>query len=599
MPLRKKLLLSMLVPALLLVAVDIVGIFSLRHLEQAAGRILAHNYRSIQEARKMEKALRQLETNVFNEEDNLTTDKKDQQKITAIFDKALSICESNITEQGERSILKQIRKTWESVKPQFLQHQTKETIHIQFKKITLIYEDIEELLNTNEKAMFDYEKETRHVALLMRFGVGIAFILAIVALGLFALVSAHRISKPIVQVASRLHHALNPHLSEDAYADTDTDEIQLLREELDALLIRLAHYEDEQNKKLLHLQSRLAFVINEILEGLVLIDNRHQILAVNRVAKQILGQQNSEGKQLEDLVLREDIKRMMSPIMDNTFQPERDLGEIHFEVDGGERIYRPRVLTVAGRDDSIEGYLILFWDVTEQRRFEESRRRFISMLSHQLKTPMTSLSMSVNLLRERINETDSAQAELISIATENCNNLAGLISDLIEASREATPDLTIKPRRINLIRLLRAGLRPLIPQADEKKIKLVVPDENLSIFAKVDVVKFPWVITNIVGNALRYTDNGGRIIVSASIIDEMIEVSVSDNGIGISRDDQNYIFEPYVTIDNSPQRETHGLGLAIAKEIVEAHKGTIEVESDIGKGTTFRIQLPTQDSEVE
>ena len=164
------------------------------------------------------------------------------------------------------------------------------------------------------------------------------------------------------------------------------------------------------------------------------------------------------------------------------------------------------MLTVTAGGGAIEGYLLLFWDVTEQQRFEESRRRFISMLSHQLKTPMTSLSMSVNLMREKIRDAAPAQAELLSIATEDCNNLAALISDLIDAAKDVTPELTLKTRRIDIVRLLRSSLRPLVPQAEEKGIDLILPAGGEEILAEVDPVKFPWVVTNIVGNALRYTE---------------------------------------------------------------------------------------------
>jgi PAS domain-containing protein len=93
-----------------------------------------------------------------------------------------------------------------------------------------------------------------------------------------------------------------------------------------------------------------------------------------------------EGRRVEELHPREDVRKLLAPVLAGTFQPERDLGEVRFEVDGGERIFRPRVLTVPAPAGGVQGYLILFWDVTEERRFEESRHRFISMLSHQLKT---------------------------------------------------------------------------------------------------------------------------------------------------------------------------------------------------------------------
>lgn len=578
MPLKKKILLAMVVPALLICTVGIAGVVSLRYLKQAAGRILSHNYHTIEEARSIEKSLRLLESQKESEF------QIPSEKVIHDIEQALLRCERNITEKGESEILTKIRGEWDRYKP------LKANTNL-VKSSNIIHQNIDSLISINEQAMFRYEEQTCKTADITLWGLLTALTLAIGTLTSFSLISARRISTPIVQVASRLHQALN--LSEN-HSDKDlksVDEIALLKEELDKLLFRLAQYEDEQRKRLQHMQSRLAFVINEVLEGLVLIDDDKNIVAVNRIARQILGINNCDGKRLDEIKPREDVRAMLQPIIQGTYQPERDLGEIKFLIEGEQRVYRPRVLTVASKIDHIDGFLLLFWDVTEQRKFEDSRRKFISMLSHQLKTPMTSLSMSVNLLKEKIKTIDPSQTELLSIASEDCNSLANLISDLIEAAKEPLPDLSLRFYKIDIVKLLRTGLRPLKTQAEDKGITLTIPSEK-PLRAWVDPVKFPWVITNIAGNALRYTPNGGKIEVIIEKQDSDFTVKIIDTGSGISQDDIASIFEPYISLDYEPEQGTHGLGLTIAKEIVEAHRGTITVESTIGKGTCFQINVP-------
>jgi two-component system, NtrC family, sensor histidine kinase KinB len=595
MPLRCKLLLSMVIPALLLGMMGAIGIYSLRHLEQAAGRILANNYRSIQEARWMTRSLRLLKASGLDKTSAASSESRPVAE--RAFENALSRCEDNITETGEVEVLRRIRTSWEQLRPGLEENGAAETRSRQSEALLSLHADIEQLVSLNERAMISYEQETRRVAKGMQGAVTIAALAAFFALAVFAIMSAIRISRPVTEVADRLHQALNSTSQETSASATRTvDEIARLREELDALLQRLARYEDEQARKLSTLQGRLAFVMNKVLEGLVLMDGDHRILAANRVGRTILGMEGNEGQRIEELSPREDVRNLLVPFMEETFQPERDLGEVLFEVDGSERIFRPRVLTVPAASGGIEGYLILFWDVTEQRRFEESRRRFISMLSHQLKTPMTSLTISVNLLREKLRNAAPAQAELLSIATENCNSLSALISDLIEAAREITPDLALKPRHLDLVRLLRSALRPLVSQAEQKGVLLIVPVDEPAVIANIDPVKFPWVVTNIAGNALRYTDTGGRVEVAVSSAEGQIEVSVQDTGAGIARENLEHIFQPYVSLDREPQPGTHGLGLAIAKEIVEAHGGVIEASSEPGRGTRFLIRLPAEGS---
>ncbi|MFO8071757.1 MAG: ATP-binding protein [Polyangia bacterium] len=594
MPLRKKLLLAMLIPALLLGMVGGIGIYSLRHLEQAAGRILADNYHSIQETRRMERALRYLDARDEGDEATALRATSPNELATS-FEQALQRCESNITESGEIVVLGRIRSKWNSLRPDLVRQNGLPVggQRAHRRAVEDLYEELEELISLNEQAMIEYERETRRVARVMLGAVAGTALAAMIALTFFALFSAGRIARPVTEVADRLHVALNPKDGwKKANGRTNLDEIGRLRQELDALLERLARYEDEQNRKLSHLQGRLAFVMNEVLEGLVLLDDQHRVMAMNRVSRMLLGPGSKKGVQLDTLDLRDDVRRVLTPLLAGEYQAERDLGELGYEVDGEERIYRPRVLTVTAGDGSVEGYLLLFWDVTEQRRFEESRRRFISMLSHQLKTPMTSLSMSVNLLREKLKDVAPGQAELLSIATEDCNSLSALVSDLIEAAREVTPDLALETRRVDIVRLLRSALRPLVPQAEEKGIELVLPVEERTLLANVDPVKFPWVVTNIAGNALRYTDRGGRIEVAVMGVDDRIEVTVRDTGAGIPPEDIDQIFRPYVSLDEEPRPGTHGLGLAIAREIMEAHGGSIDADSEPGVGSRFQIRLP-------
>lgn len=593
MLLRRKLLLAILIPVLLLGIVGAISIYSLRYLEQAAGQILADNYLSIQETRRMEHCLRMLEWGASDTERSHRTTAARGSLATSV-DMALASCEGNVTEPGETEVLARIRASWNELRPRLLAMESSAGAQRErFLLAQSLYTDMEELIALNEQAMIGYERETRRVARLMVGAVTGLVLVAIVALALYALISARWISRPITQVADRLHKALNPTSGEQPPGrGAGVDEIKRLREELDSLLDRLARHEDEQEKRLRHLQGRLAFVMNEVLEGLVLLDRNHRILAVNRVARSILGSGCTEGIRLEELKLREHMRTLLAPLMSNSFHEERDLGEVRHESDGAERIYRPRVLTVSSGHGGIEGYLVLFWDVTEQRRFEESRQRFISMLSHQLKTPMTSLSMSVNLLKERLRDAAPGEAELLSIASENCSSLGALVADLVAASRETAADLSLNPRPVELTRLLRSALRPLVPQAESRGIALVLPATGREVFCTVDPVKFPWVISNIAGNALRYTDRGGKVEVTVEPQGRHVDIRVRDTGVGIAPENLERIFRPYVSLDSEPQPGTHGLGLAIAREIVDVHGGTITAESRLGVGTEFAIRLP-------
>jgi len=580
--LRRKLLLSMLLPAVLLAVVGAIGLLAVRHLEQAAGRILSANYRSIQQARVMEQALDAIERTGT---DAIGREARSSGTRTAVqlFEDALTRCVDNVTEAGEPEVLERIGGTWGELQDAVAVGREADPF------LAALRRDLDALVAINENAMVAHERLTRRTGAVVAVGVVVATLLALGALAALAAISARRIAGPVVEVATQLHQALNPGAPRPG-AVRSVDEIGRLRTELAALLERLARYEDEQKRRLLRVEDRLAFVMNEVLEGLVLLDADRRILAANRVATEILGPGAEVGRLLGTLAVRDDVRRVLGPVLDGTCGTETDLEELPFEIAGQPRVFRPRVLSVPAPGEVSRGTLVLFWDVTEQREFERARDRLLSLLSHQLKTPITALSMAVSLLRERLVSVPPADAELLAIATEESARLSALVGELIGTARDAAPGLALRPRRIELVRLLVRALHPLAAQASTLGVELVLP--HAAVWADVDPVKFPWIVTNLVGNALRYTRRGDRIVVAVTESAEAAEVSVADTGAGIAPELLGRIFEPGFSADREPGTGTHGLGLAIAREIVTAHGGTIDVESEPGRGATFRVRLP-------
>ena len=231
---------------------------------------------------------------------------------------------------------------------------------------------------------------------------------------------------------------------------------------------------------------------------------------------------------------------------------------------------------------------------SEQRRYEETHSGFIAMLSHQLKTPLTTQTMAVNLLKERLRGLDPESSELLEHARQSCAALHQLVAELIDTAREPAPHLSLRPSRVDLVGLLRQALQPLQPQAREKGQTLHDRLGDQPAWARVDPIKFSWVVTNAVGNALRYTPTGGRVEVLLQRGDHGLELLVVDTGIGIPTERLRTIFQPAAP-DELRTPGSHGLGLSIAKEIMDAHGGEIGIESHPGRGTTVRLVLPDKE----
>jgi len=227
------------------------------------------------------------------------------------------------------------------------------------------------------------------------------------------------------------------------------------------------------------------------------------------------------------------------------------------------------------------------------RRAEEARTRLIADLSHQLKTPMTSLSMSVGILAHRRDRLKPDQRyTLLETAKEDCAKLTELINELVDTARLEGMARPRAKELINIEALVIECLKPLIQQAREKNITIEMDIEAGLLPIAVDPLRFPWVITNLVGNAIRYTGNGGKISLRVRKIEDRYYFTCKDTGIGIEEKYLSKIFDRFTQFSEREKSGTIGLGLAIVREIIEQHGGDIRVESKLNQGTTFTFWIP-------
>jgi signal transduction histidine kinase len=233
------------------------------------------------------------------------------------------------------------------------------------------------------------------------------------------------------------------------------------------------------------------------------------------------------------------------------------------------------------------------------RQAEEARALFVADLSHQLKTPMTSLSMSVGVLCEKANSLSKEKKRtLLKTAREDCFRLSALINELVDIAKL---EGQLRPRRkelLNIENVIHECLRPLTNQAEERKIHLKLDIEPELPPIAIDSLRFPWVITNLIGNAIRYTDQGGKVTLKVDKHGSRFYFQCIDTGSGIEEKYLPKIFDRFTQFSEREKSGAIGLGLAIVKEIIEQHGGDITVESEMGKGTRFRFWIPLGGEDV-
>ncbi len=241
----------------------------------------------------------------------------------------------------------------------------------------------------------------------------------------------------------------------------------------------------------------------------------------------------------------------------------------------------------------------------ELRKIDEMKSEFVSVASHELRTPLAAIKNSVQLmLQGKTGEINENQAKFLSMADRNINRLTSILNSLLDLSRIESGKIGMKFEELDLRSSIEFILSSLKPQADGKSIrlKMEIPEELPSVYG--DREKVEQILTNLLGNALKFTSEGGEISVSAKPFEnegnmDMVAISVRDSGMGIPEDQLDRIFEKFHQVEDSLRRSITGtgLGLAITKGLVEAHHGKVWVESEVGKGSTFTFTLPMSKGE--
>lgn len=227
------------------------------------------------------------------------------------------------------------------------------------------------------------------------------------------------------------------------------------------------------------------------------------------------------------------------------------------------------------------------------RRSEEAKGRFIADISHQIKTPMTSLAMGVGMLNSRGNNlSEEKRDKLIATANDDCNRLTALINELVDISRLETMSRPRPKETLDIGIVIRESIVPLLKEAENRGVSIAIEISESLPRVTIDSFRFPWVITNLIGNALRYTDRGGSIHLKVYQQESRFYFQCKDTGCGIDPQFIPQIFDRFAQFSERGKGGTIGLGLAIVKDIIEQHGGDIEVESKLGEGTCFTFWIP-------
>ena len=337
-------------------------------------------------------------------------------------------------------------------------------------------------------------------------------------------------------------------------------------------------------------------VIEAIEDGLIVLDPEGVVADVNEVACAILelGREQVLGMRFQDLAtIHPHYLRVREAVRELLAHPEqeRDRVEITLFLRGRDHHYVLRPTPFRALDGSPAGLILTLQDVTYLRDQEAQRENLLATLSHELRTPLTSLRMALELLRKRAAALDDEQRSLLDAAHEDALRLQDVAQQFLDLARTRAMAIAFERRPIDLGAVVTRVARLFAVQAREQRVDLEVANAEPGTIVG-DETKLTWALSNLVANALRYTPAGGRIRLATEATNGTVLVSVSDTGPGIPPEHQERIFERFVQHGDGGTAGAAGLGLAIVRDFVQAHGGRILLDSTVGRGTRFTLELP-------
>jgi PAS domain S-box-containing protein len=534
----------------------ILGIFNINLLSRDADLILKDNYESVLYGNNMLKAL-----------DNIST-RKDA---VDIFEENLKKQEANISEPGEKEITNEIRKNFNELK----------TDPKDPGNYPEIRQSVLEMVDLNTSAIMRKNAMAQNTARHAIHWLTIIFTLLTLISFTFIFNLPGIISGPIQSLADGIKEIANKNYSKRIYLK-QKDEFGDLASAFNSMAEKLDLYEHSNIAKMQFEKSRIETIINQMRDGIIGLDEKRNILFLNVVAQKLIGLKENDiiGKYAPDIALKNDLMRKL-------LQTEEDKKDLKIYLDDKEGFFNKDVLDVTNNSEVI-GQVIVLRNITIFHELNEAKTNFIATVSHELKTPISSIKMSMQLLQdERTGPLSEDQKQLVNNIDDDTDRLLKITSELINMAQVETGNIQFNIQSTPVTDVVEEAVDAVQIPAQQKNISIKTNIPPVSPVIQADKEKTTWVLINLLTNAIKYSFESSQIEIAVVNNNKLVEITVKDHGRGIEEKYLTRVFDRYFKVPGSPERSRTGLGLAISKEFIEAQGGKIWVNSQIGAGSEF------------
>lgn len=575
MKIKTKLTLGVGLLFIMILLLSFVGTLYINALKNDTENILVANYNTLEYSRNMMLAL-----------DEATTNPKAYQK----FEENLKKQQGNITEMGEKETTALLTEHFTELKLN-----PKDTsIHQRIRK------DISEIMMLNMQAIQRKSNKAKDTAASANLWIAVTGAICFIIAFTLLINLPGNIANPIKELTASIKQVAAKNYAQRVHFESH-DEFGELASSFNTMAEKLQEYESSNLSDLLFEKKRIETLINNMHDPVIGLDAKKKILFVNNEALKILGTKAEEltGKFASDVSVTNDlIRSLIKDLITGKEEPEQKKEPLKIYADNKESYFEKEFVTITitptgEKQQQVIGHVIVLKNITPFKELDFAKTNFIATVSHELKTPIASIKMSLQLLENQQTGTiNEDQKQLIESIKDDSNRLLKITGELLNLSQVETGNIQLNIQQSSPYTILKYATEAVKIQADQKQIQVIVNAEENLPEVKSDAEKTAWVLINFLTNAVRYSPEQTKIIIEIKRHQNTVLFSVKDEGKGIDSRYSNKIFDRYFQVPGSSKTGT-GLGLAISKEFIEAQGGHIGVTSEIGTGSTFYFSLLT------
>jgi signal transduction histidine kinase len=602
--LRTKLLIGLLPTLAILVALGLWAIVMFYRLGGNIDVILRENYRSVLAAERMKEAIERMDSGLLFA--TLGQEARGREQFDtnrSRFEEQLAIEQGNVTLPGEQGLaddLASLFRRYLAAADRFFAlpaEQGARRTEVYFRELLPTFDEIrkraDEVLALNQDNMTAMDLRARQNATLStRLMIG-ALIGAIALTLVVALRLSRSIERPIRAVTVAAKALTRGELHQVVAAGT-RDELGELSSAFNQMARTIREYRQAGTARLLRAQKTAQATIDSFPDPVVVVDPLGSVELANPAARRLLVVVRAAEPSVP-WYPPAPLKSLLNDVLAGRgdYLPLTLEQAIPLSDGAQERFFLPRVVAIRAGGDELIGAAVNLVDVTKFHLLDRLKSDMVSTVSHELKTPLTSVQMAVHLLLEEVvGPLNSKQIELLLAARQDADRILAMINDLLDLTRieQGRVKLDLEPVSVGV--LLNEAVARMRPQADDAGLALQADVAAPDVSVMVDQDRIGHVFDNLIGNAIQHTPRGGSIRLSARPDGDGVQVEVRDTGKGIAGEHLPHLFEKFYRIPGESPAGGAGLGLAIVREIITAHGGRIDVASRPGKGTSFTFSLP-------